>query len=249
MAGASQAPGNGTRSASLGNRLLALLPEPDMQTLSVHLEPVELKVGATLIAPDASITHVYFVSAGLVSLVQLLENGKLVETGIVGREGMVGALVPLGAAAFSHEAVVQIEGRGLRMAASILRVEVALRPALRDILLRYVQALFLQVAQSVACNSQHTLRNRLARWLSMAADCTGATDLALTHELMSTMLGVRRSGVTEGVAALKRDGLIIPYHGGVRILDRPRLRNDACECYRAVRQAFDRLLGPEILSD
>jgi CRP-like cAMP-binding protein len=229
-----------------GNRLLALLTDEDSRALKRHLYPVKLKTGQTLLTAHAPVKHVYFVSEGLVSLVQLMQNGKLTGTAIIGREGMVGALAPLGAAACSHEAVVQIEGIGLRMSAEVLRREMALRPALRDVLFLYVQALFLQVAQSVACNNQHLLQSRLARWLSMAADCTEAEDLPLTHELLSIMLGVRRSGVTQGLAALKSQGLIALRHGGVRIAHRSALRAEACECYGLVSREFRRILGVSV---
>lgn len=232
-----------------GNRLLALLPAEDRAALAVHLEPISLKARTTLLRPGEPVEHVYFVSEGMVSLVQLMANGKYTETGIVGREGMVGALVPLGASAFSHEAVVQIAGIGFRMRADALRVEVALRPTLRDLLLRYIQALFSQVAQSVVCNNQHELKQRLSRWLVMGADCIEGKRLPLTHELLSTMLGVRRSSVTDGLAALRADKLITTYPRGIEIVDRTGLQKSACECYSVVRKEFRRLLGPTIFQN
>lgn len=232
-----------------GNRLLALLMEADFAALEPHLEPYPLKKGVTLLRPNVPVKYVYFVSEGLVSLVQLLENGKYTETGIIGREGMVGAMVPLGASAFSHEAIVQISGMSLRMKAETLRIEVALRPALRDLLLRYVQSLFSQVAQSVVCNGQHTVRQRLARWLAMGADCVESDHLALTHELLATMLGVRRSGVTEDLNVLKKAGFIAAEKGGVQVLDYRGLQNAACECYGQVRSEFRRLLGPSVFQE
>jgi CRP-like cAMP-binding protein len=231
------------------NRLLGLLLAEDLAALKPHLEHYPLRAGQNLLRPDVPVKHVYFVSEGMVSLVQLMDNGKYTETGIVGREGMVGALAPLGASAFSHEAVVQISGVSLRMSADALRIETALRPALRDILLRYVQALFSQVAQSVVCNNQHPVKKRLARWLVMGADCLESKDLRLTHELLSTMLGVRRSSVTTGLAALKAEGLIATYQGGVKIIDHPGLKTASCECYAVVRKEFRRLLGPSIFQE
>jgi len=231
------------------NRLLALLSDGDREALDQHLEPYPLKQGVTLVPPLAPIENVYFVTEGLVSLVQLLENGKYTEAGIIGREGMVGALAPLGAAAFSSEAVVQIAGSSLRMRASTLRVEASLRPGLRDVLMRYVQSLFAQVTQSVSCNIQHTVPKRLARWLAMAADCAETDTMPLTHELLSTMLGVRRTGVTEGLAVLKKAGLVSLYKGGVRISDPVGLQAATCECYNAVKLEFRRLLGPSIFPE
>ena len=240
-----------SRSAAraIGNRLLTLLPAEDREALVKYLEPYPVKRGETLLQPNVAIHHVYFVSEGLVSLVQLLENGKYIEAGIVGREGTVGALVPLGAVAFSHEAVVQIPGMSLRMKADALRIEVAMRPALRELLLRYVQALFSQVTQSVVCNGQHAVHRRLARWLAMAADCVESDELPLTHDLLATMLGVRRSGITEDLAVLKRAGLIATRKGGLRIVDQRRIRAEACECYGTVRSEFRRLLGSSIFQE
>jgi len=228
------------------NHLLSLLPAEDLAALTPHLRPITMKAGVVLIAPDKPIKKVYFVLDGLVSLVQLMANGKYHETGIIGREGMVGALAALGASAFSHEAVVQIEGEALCLDADRLRIEVALSPAVRDLSLRYIQALFSQVARSVVCNGHHPVRQRLARWLLMASDCTESTDLALTHELLATMLGVRRVGVTQGIASLKEDRLISPRRGGVKIVDMNGLRATACECYGAVREDVRRLLGDSV---
>jgi CRP-like cAMP-binding protein len=248
MAASVRQPGRRTTKKVGSNTLLALMSAEDRAAIARHLEPYELKRGTTLLKPLMPVEHVYFISDGLVSLVQLLENGRYIEAGIVGREGMVGALVPLGAAAFSNEAVVQISGMSLRMSAEALRVEVALRPHLRDLLLRYIQALFAQITYSVTCNNQHTLRRRLARWLSMASDFTETENLSLTHELLSVMLGVRRSGVTEGVTALKKAGLIVPSKGGIRTCDVTGLHNATCECYAAVKSEYRRLLGPAVFS-
>jgi CRP-like cAMP-binding protein len=228
----------------IGNRILAALPEDDLGELRPHLELVALSPGQVLLHPDVLIQHVYFLEHGLVSLVHRLEDGGVVQTGLVGSEGLVGALAPLGASAFSGEAMVQIGGPALRMRAGALRVAAALRPALRDLLLRYVQALFAQVTQSVACNGRHGLRQRLARWLLMAHDFVDLNELPITHEFLATMLGVRRAGVTEGLAALKEAGLIDTARRRIVILDRPGLERTSCECYGIVAAEYARLLGP-----
>lgn len=227
----------------IGNRILAALSEEDLGELRPHLERVALSPGQTLLQPDVLIQYVYFPQHGLVSLVHRLEDGGVVQTGLVGSEGMVGALAPLGASTFSGEAMVQIGGAALRMRAPALRVVVALRPAVRDLLLRYVQALFAQVTQSVACNSRHTLHRRLARWLLMAHDFVDLNELPMTHEFLATMLGVRRAGVTEGMALLREAGLIDAARRKVVILDRPGLERTSCECYGIVAAEYERLLG------
>lgn len=227
----------------IGNRLLAALPAEDLAGLQPHLELVTLSPGETLLQPDVLIQHVYFLQHGLVSLVHRMEEGDVVQTGLVGSEGMVGALAPLGASAFSGEAMVQIGGPALRVRATTLRLEVALRPALRDLLLRYVQALFAQVTQSVACNSRHVLQSRLARWLLMAHDFVDLNELPITHEFLATMLGVRRAGVTQGLTSLKAAGLVDTARRKIVILDRPGLEHTSCECYAIVATEYRRLLG------
>ena len=227
----------------IGNRILAALPEDDLLALRPHLELVALSPGQILLHPDVLIQHVYFPQHGLVSLVQRLEDGGFVQTGLVGSEGIVGALAPLGASAYSGEAVVQIGGPALRIRAGALRVAAALRPALRDLLLRYVQALFAQVTQSVACNGRHNLHHRLARWLLMAHDFVDLNELTITHEFLATMLGVRRAGVTEGLVLLKAAGLVDTARRRIVILDRPGLEQASCECYRIVAAEYERLLG------
>lgn len=232
-----------------GNRFLGLLRADDLAALEPYLEFHPLKAGATLLRPDVAISHMYFVIDGMVSLVQLMECGKFTETAIVGREGVVGALAILGPSAFSPEAVVQISGSSFRIGAEALRAQAAVRPALRDLLFRYVMALHSQVSQSVVCNNQHSVPSRLARWLAMGADCTESEDLPLTHELLSGMLGVRRSTVTEALMELKKAGIVKTYQGGVKIVCRSALEGVACECYSTVRMEYRRLLGPSIFQE
>lgn len=239
----------GPSPTSSSNRLLRLLHPDDLAALEPHLEPYPLTMGEVILRPDEPVSHVYFVTRGMVSLVKLMASGKYMETGIIGREGMVGALAPLGTSAFTQEAIVQIGGTSLRMRSNILRNQLAVRPALRDLILRYVQALFAQVAQSVVCNSQHDVRQRLARWLAMGSDCIESSHLPLTHELLSRMLGVQRSSVTLALTSLKNEGLITTHQRGVKIVDRRGLQNACCECYGEVRREFRRLLGPSIFQD
>jgi CRP-like cAMP-binding protein len=179
----------------------------------------------------------------MVSLVLQLEKGRTVEVGLIGKEGMVGALAPLGATAMSGEATVRMAGSALRMPAGVLRIETARSPRLMDLLLRYLQALFAQVSQSVACNSQHTVSERMARWLLMAHDCADGNEMPLSHELLATMLGVRRPGITVAMGQLKKAGLIDSRRGRVVVLDRRGLEQSACACYRAVKAQYKRLLA------
>lgn len=225
------------------NRLLLALPKKELDLLRPNLEPVDLPLGKMVLRRNKLIDFVYFPQKGMVSLVHHLGKGNVIEVGLIGKEGMVGALAPLGATAMSGEAVVQMAGSALRMPADVLRIETVRDPLLMDLLLRYVQALFAQVSQSVACNSQHSVRERMARWLLMAHDAAGSDELTLSHELLATMLGVRRAGITVALGHVKKAGLIDTKRGRIVILNRRGLEASACACYRTVMTQYNRLLG------
>jgi len=227
---------------SISNRLLVALPREDLDLLRPHFEPVPLPHKQTLSEPNAPIDHVHFLQEGMVSLVQPLENGAMIEVGMIGNEGFLGVPVLLGADTSPLEAMVQIPGSALRMPASALREEAGRSSAVLGLLLRYVQALHIQVSLSAACNGRHTLPERLARWLLTARDRATSDQMPLSHEFLSMMLGVRRAGVTVAVGTLKAAGLIGNTHGQVTILDRQGLEAACCECYRTVRNEYRRLL-------
>jgi CRP-like cAMP-binding protein len=224
------------------NRLLLALPKQELDRLRPNLEPVDMPLGKMVLRPNKLIDYVYFPEKGMVSLVLKLEKGRTIEVGLIGKEGMVGALAPLGATAMSGEAVVQMAGSALRMPAGVLRIETVRSPRLMDLLLRYLQALFAQVSQSVACNRHHMLSERMARWLLMAHDCADGNEMPLSHELLAIMLGVRRPGVTVAMGQFKNAGLIESRRGRIVILDRRDLEASACGCYRAVKAQYKRLL-------
>ena len=227
----------------ISNRLLRALTAEDLDRLRPHLEAVPLPHKRTLSEPDAPIDDVYFLEEGMVSLVQPLENGVMIEVGMIGNEGFAGVPVLLGADRSPLEAMVQIPGSALRMPASVFREEVGRRPALSKVLLRYVQALHIQVSLTAACNGRHTLPERLARWLLTAHDRSKSDQMPLSHEFLSMMLGVRRAGVTVALGTLKAAALIRNTHGQVTVVDRPGLEAASCECYRTVRNEFARLLS------
>jgi CRP-like cAMP-binding protein len=227
----------------INNLLLLAVPPEELDRLRPNLEAVDLPLGQMLLRPNELIDYVYFPQEGMVSLVLQLEDRRVIEVGLIGREGMVGALAPLGATAMSGEARVQMAGSALRMRAGVLRDEAARNPGLMDLLLRYVQALFFQVSQSVACNSRHPLSQRMARWLLMAHDCVDSDELPLSHEFLATMLGVRRAGITVAVGRFREAGVIDSAGGRFSILDRGGLEASACECYRAVKAQYERLLS------
>lgn len=227
---------------SISNRLLVALAREDLDPLRPYLEPVPLPHKQILANPNTRIDHVYFPQEGMVSLVQPLENGAMIEVGMIGNEGLVGVPVLLGAETSPLEAMVQIPGSALRMEASVFREEAGRHPVLLGLLLRYVQALHVQVSLSAACNGRHTLPERLARWLLTARDRVASDQMPFSHEFLSMMLGVRRAGVTVAVGTLKAAGLIRNTHGQVTILDRQGLEGACCECYRTVRNEYQRLI-------
>jgi CRP-like cAMP-binding protein len=228
---------------SVGNQLIAGLSADDFDRIRPHLEHVTLSQHRRLLRPDAPTEYVYFPETGMVSLILSLEDGNTVEVGLVGNEGIVGVLAGLGASRISGEAIVQMPGSAWRMNTDLLRKEIGISATLRQMLLIYLQALFAQICQSTACNARHALPARLARWLLMANDCGETNEVRLTHEFLSMMLGVRRPGVTIALRTLRDAGMIAGGHGRILILDRRRLEARACECYRTVRQEYDRLLG------
>lgn len=228
---------------STRNRLLSSLSIDDFARILPHLEDVELPRNQRMMKPGVPTQYVYFPETCMVSLINVLEDGASIEVGLIGREGLVGVLAGLGASAISGEAIVQMSGSAMRMPTEILREEMGLNSAVRQMLLRYVQALFAQVSQTAACNARHLLPQRLARWLLLARDSAESNELMLSHEFLSMMIGVRRAGVTIALTELKQAGIIATSRGRIVILDQERLEASACECYRTVRLEYDRLLG------
>jgi CRP-like cAMP-binding protein len=226
------------------NRLLAALQPQALAALRPRLQHVQLHLRQTLHRPGEPIAAVHFPETGWVSMLAPLDDGDAAEVGVVGREGMLGLPVLLGADNDDIEAMVQTPGTALRMDAAAFRGELERSPALRTLLLRYALVHHGQVARTAACNGRHHTEERLARWLLIAHDRAEGDDFPMTHELLSMMLGVRRAGVTVAAGALQRAGLIRYERGRIEITDRPGLESASCECYGVVRRAYDRLLGP-----
>jgi CRP-like cAMP-binding protein len=227
---------------SISNRLLLALTLEDLDGLRAHLELVPLRHKQTLSNPGAPIQHLYFPQEGMVSLVQPL-RGAMIEVGMIGNEGFVGVPVVLGADASPLETMVQIPGSALRIETGAFREKAGRSATLSGRLLRYAQALQVQVSLTAACNGRHPIPERLARWLLMARDRAPSNELPFGHEFLSMMLGVRRAGVTVAVGALKAAGLIRSTHGRVTIIDRRGLEAASCECYRIVTNEYERLFA------
>jgi CRP-like cAMP-binding protein len=225
------------------NRLLAALPPEDLARLWPRLEPVELPLRHILQVPEEPIAAVHFPETGWVSMISLLADGGAAEVGHIGRDGMVGLPLVLGADTSSVEAMVQAPGLALRLGAAALREELERIPALRTLLLRYVMAFQEQVTQTAACNGRHVLEQRLARWLLMAHDRAEGDEFPMTQDFLAMMLCVHRPGVTVAARTLQQAGYIRYGAGHIAVTDRPGLEAVACECYGTVRRQFERLLG------
>lgn len=224
------------------NRLLAALEPQDRKRLDPHLEPVELALDEVLNAPRKRMPGVYFPTGSIISLVYETEDGNTSEIGIVGNEGMVGLSLALGTGRNLARSVVQGAGTAYRIDARIIHEEFKAGGAVQQLLLRYMQALLIQIAQTAVCNRHHTIDQQLCRWLLMSLDRVPSTRLAMTQEMMARMLGVRREGVTEAAGKLQRAGAINYKRGSIEVLDRPKLESMACECYQVVQSEFARLL-------
>ncbi len=225
------------------NRLLALLSSRDYAILRPLLERLPLDYKQSLYRADKPLEFVYFIETGVGSLVNTMTNGQAAEVGTIGNEGIVGLPLVLGDVQAPTAVYVQVPGEGLRMKASLFRRELARSPTMQVVMLRYVHALFNQVAQSAACNHFHSLEQRCCRWLLMTRDRMDSDNFLLTQEFLAMMLGVQRPGVSIAAGALQRAGLITYTRGNVSILDGAGLKKRSCECYGVSKREFDRLLG------
>jgi CRP-like cAMP-binding protein len=235
---------SGIEQSSVANRLLRTLPAQDFARLAPALQPVDLPLGQVLFHAEAEVEAAYFVETGTISMLARLEEGGLMEVGLVGFEGMVGLPLVFGTGVSPLEALAQIPGRSLRVAAPVFRRALEESPAMMPLLLRYAQSFYAQVSQAAACNGIHNLEQRLARWLLMAHDRVEGDELPLTQEFIAQMLGVRRPGVTIVAGILQSAGLIRHRRGHVTILDRPGLESASCECYAVIRRLSERLGDP-----
>ena len=224
------------------NRIIAALPKREQQRLAPHLAHIEFELKKELYSPNQTIRHVYFPISGVMSLVNVMDDGTFTEVGTIGHEGMVGIPVLLGAKSAPCKAFSQVPGEGLRMPADVLRDEVKRGGPLIDMLHRYTQALFNQIAQSVSCGRVHEIQQRTARWLLMTHDRVGGGDFLLTQEFLGQMLGVRRAAVSAVASEMQAQGLIEYRRGKILITNHRGLEKVACECYRIIRDEYDRLL-------
>ncbi len=225
------------------NLLLASLPRVEFARMLPSLEPVDLTLGQSLHEPGNAHEHFYFPTTSIVSLVGVLRNGDATELSLVGREGAVGLALVLGGDATLTRAIVQSAGTALRWKAASLKRELKRGGAVHRLLLRYVQAIWAQTAQSALCNRHHTLQQQLCKWLLLSFDRVDDRVLRMTQQLIADMIGVRREGVALAARRLQVKGWISYRRGMIVILDRAALEANACECYQTINQEYRRLLG------
>ena len=224
------------------NDIIAALPECEWARLKDNLELIELPLGKVLYESGATLTHVYFPTTAIVSLLYVMEDGDSAEIAVVGSEGIVGIALFMGGESTPSRAVVQSAGWAFRLKSQLLKNEFNRSSFLMHLLLRYTQALITQMSQTAVCNRHHSLDQQLCRWLLLSLDRLMGDELVMTQELIANMLGVRREGGTEAVLNLQKAGLIRYARGHIKVLNRAGLEARTCECYAVVKKEYDRLL-------
>ena len=225
------------------NHLLAALPAEEFARLSPNLELVAMPLGDVLYEPGSQMQHAYFPTTSIVSLHYVMESGASAETAGVGNEGVVGISLFMGGNTTPSSAVVQTGGHGYRLPGRLLKQEFSRAGMMQGMLLRYTQALLTQMTQTGACYRHHSVEQQLCRWLLLTLDRIPKGELVMTQELVASMLGVRREGITETAGNLQREGLISYHRGHITVLDRSGLESHACECYSVVKRESLRLLS------
>ncbi|NDJ17234.1 Crp/Fnr family transcriptional regulator [Myxacorys almedinensis] len=226
------------------NRLLEALCSGVYEKLAPHLKEVSLEQGKILHHPGETIRDLYFPIDCLLSITITMEGGMMAETGLVGNREVLGVNAFMGGRETTQtQYIVQITGTAIKIDAAVLLEEFDRNKALRNVLLRYTQALIAQISQTTACNRFHTLEQRFGRWLLEAQDRVNSDELRLTHEFLAQMLGVRRAGVSEAAQKFQDSKLIRYHRGRINILNQPGLEAASCECFRCVKEQYDRLLG------
>jgi CRP-like cAMP-binding protein len=224
------------------NVILSQLPDEEFARIADALQPVRLTLGFEVSQPNEPIEYVYFPDSGLISIDALTYTGESVEVGIVGREGFSGLAALFGQPQMAHTVMVQGEGQGYRIRASLLHELFLEGGELRQLVHNFTYLQLIQISQSVLCNRLHDVETRLARWLMMSADRMESDQLQLTQEFLAQMLGVQRSTVTVAAGVLQRGGMIEYSRGRILIVNRPMLKDAACECYHIVNAGYEKLL-------
>ncbi len=225
-----------TEVPSLKNKILLAIPEAEYQVMQLHLEPFKFHQHCILHEPAQNLEFAYFPNHGLISLLVATEDGKTVEAGMVGNEGVIGVAAAVGLSISPLRQVVQITGDGFRIRIAAFQRCLAMTPHLQMVLSRYAVVQGMQIAQTAACNRLHAVGERLARWLLMATDRVGSSSLPITHDFLATLLGTDRPSVSVAAKILQRKKIIEYRRGALEILSRKKLEASTCECYRVIRQ-------------
>jgi CRP-like cAMP-binding protein len=228
------------------NQLLAALPRDQRERWLPHLEHVEMPLGQVLYEPGSTLSHVYFPTTAIVSLLYVMKNGESAEIAVVGNEGVVGVSLFMGGESTSSRALVQSAGGAFRLTAELMKEEFYQAGPVLHLLLRYTQALITQMVQTAACNRHHSLDQQLCRWLLLSLDRLQGSEMVMTQQLIANMLGIPREGATEGALKLHSAGLIDYSSGRIQVLDRAGLERRTCECYAVVKKEYDRLLPDKL---
>jgi CRP-like cAMP-binding protein len=223
------------------NHLLSALPPAERERIYAHLQLVPMPLGKVLYESGDVLDHVYFPTDCIVSLLYVMEDGASAEISVVGNEGLIGIALFMGGETTPSRAIVQSAGHAYRLIGAQLKEEFHRNSMMQLLLLRYTQALITQMAQTAVCNRHHSVDQQLCRWLLLSLDRLSSNQLAMTQELISNMLGVRREGVTEAAGKLQKLGVIDYSRGHITVLDRPKLEQLSCECYAVVKKETDRL--------
>jgi CRP-like cAMP-binding protein len=226
----------------LHNHILEALPEPVRERLFPHLKLITLTRGAVLYESGAPLRQIYFPTDSVVSLLYVLENGASAEMSVVGKEGAIGVSMFIGGETTTTRALVQSAGSAYRLSGRRLKLEFERHGDMLHILLRYTQSLLTQMAQTAVCNRHHNVEQQLCRWLLLSLDRLPSNKLMVTQELIASLLGVRREGVTAAAGKLQKLGAIQYARGQITVLDRPLIEKLSCECYALVKQETDRIL-------
>jgi CRP-like cAMP-binding protein len=228
---------------ALLNHLIAALPQEEFIRLKPNLEPVSLALGEVIYESGEQLDYLYFPTTAIISLLYIMENGSTAEIGMAGNDGLVGIALYMGGSTTPSRAVVQSAGNAFRMPSKAMKDEFSRGGVFQKILLRYTQSLMTQISQTAVCNRLHSVEQQLCRWLLINHDLLQTNKLIMTHDLIANMLGVRREGVSIAAGHLQKEGLIKYVRGTITMLDRDALERAACECYRVVKDEYDRLLG------
>ena len=222
---------------------LSTLSAIEWQRLHRTIKPVFMPLGHVVYEPNAQREHVYFPTTSIISLSYLLADGGSAEFAVVGNDGFVGVPVFMGGATMPSRAIVQSEGWAYRLMSRLLHAELMQGVATQQLLLRYVQALITQIAQTAICNRHHAIEQRICRRLLLSLDRANAVELTLTHDVLANLLGVWRDGVTKATRELQRSGVIHYHRGHITVINRAALEARCCECYGVVKRETDRLQG------